>query len=54
LNTKERQHLINVVFGQDGLTNADTTLMFEERSTKVTEEMKEYPAFFKYLWLTYQ
>jgi hypothetical protein len=35
---------MNVVFGQDGLTNTDTTLMFEERSTKVTEEMKEYPA----------
>jgi hypothetical protein len=32
IDTKERQHLMNVVFGQDGLTNADTTLMLEERS----------------------
>ena len=42
IDTKERHHLMNVVFGQDVLTNADTTLMFEERSTMVTEEMKEY------------
>lgn len=48
IDTKERQHLMNVVFGQDGLTNADTTLMFEERSTMVTEEMKEYPALCQY------
>jgi excinuclease UvrABC nuclease subunit len=46
--TKERQHLMNVVFGQDGLTNTDTTLMFEVRSTMVTEEMKEYPALCQY------
>jgi hypothetical protein len=39
---------MNVVFGQDGLTNADTTLMFEDRSTMVTEEMKEYPALYQY------
>ena len=48
IDTKERQHLMNVVFGQDGLTNADTTLMLEERSTMVTEEMKEYPALCQY------
>jgi hypothetical protein len=48
IDTKERQHLMNVVFGQNGLTNADTTLMFEERSTMVTEEMKEYPALCQY------
>ena len=47
-DTKERQHLMKVVFGQDGLTNADTTLMFDERSTMVTEEMKEYPALCQY------
>ena len=47
IDTKERQHFMNVVFGQDCLTNADT-LMFEERSTKVTEEMKEYPALCQY------
>jgi hypothetical protein len=28
IDTKQRQHLMNVVFGQDCLTNADTTLMF--------------------------
>jgi hypothetical protein len=43
-NLQPYQHLMNVAFGQDGLTNADTTLMFEDRSTMVTEEMKEYPA----------
>jgi len=48
IDTKERQYLMNVVFGQDGLTNADTTLMFEERSTIVTGEMKEYPALCQY------
>jgi transposase-like protein len=48
IDAKERQHLMNVVFCQDGLTNADTTLMLEERSTKVTEEMKEYPALCQY------
>ena len=48
IDTKQRQHLMNVVFGQDGLTNADTTLMFEERSTIVTAEMKEYPALCQY------
>jgi len=48
IDTKERQHLMNVVFGQNGLSNADTTLMFEERSTKVIEEMKEYPALCQY------
>jgi hypothetical protein len=48
IDVKERQHLMNVVFGQNGLTNADTTLMFEERSTMVTEEMKEYPALCQY------
>ena len=39
---------MNVVFGQNGLTNTDTTLMFEERSTMVTEEMKEYLAHCQY------
>jgi hypothetical protein len=54
LNTKERQHLMNVVFGQDGLTNTDTTLMFEERSTKVINIFLFTYFYFKYLWLTYQ
>jgi hypothetical protein len=33
IHTKERQGLMDVVFGPEGLADADTSVLFEEKSS---------------------
>jgi hypothetical protein len=35
IHTNERQRLMDVVFGPEGLADADTSVIFEEKSTQV-------------------
>jgi hypothetical protein len=34
---------MDVVFGPEGLADADTSVIFEEKSTQVVDEMKDHP-----------
>jgi hypothetical protein len=34
---------MDVVFGPEGLADADTSVLFEEKSTQVVDEMKDHP-----------
>jgi hypothetical protein len=44
IHTKERQRLMDVVFGPEGLADVDTSVLFEEKSTQVVDEMKDHPS----------
>ena len=44
IHTNERQRLMDVVFGPEGLADADTSVLFEEKSTQVVDEMKDHPS----------
>jgi hypothetical protein len=35
---------MDVVFGPEGLADADTSVLFEEKSTQVVDEMKDHPS----------
>jgi hypothetical protein len=34
---------MDVIFGPEGLADADISVLFEEKSTKVVDEMKDHP-----------
>jgi transposase-like protein len=48
IRTKELQRLMDVVFGPEGLADADTSVLFEEKSTQVVDEMKDHPSLCNY------
>ena len=48
IHTKERQRLMDVVFGPEGLADADTFVLLEEKSTQVVDEMKDHPSLRNY------
>ena len=48
IHTKERQLLMDVVFGPEGLADADKSVVFEEKSTQVVDEMKDHPSLCNY------
>jgi hypothetical protein len=37
---------MDVVFGPEGLADVDTSVLFEEKSTQVVDEMKDHPSIF--------
>ena len=48
IHTKERELLMDVVFGLEGLADADKSVVFEEKSTQVVDEINDHPSLCNY------
>jgi hypothetical protein len=48
IHTKERELLMDVVFGPEGLADADKSVVFEEKSTQVVDEINDHPSLCNY------
>jgi hypothetical protein len=43
IDNKERLRLMDIIFGPDGLVDADTSLQFEEKATTLKDDLCKYP-----------